>query len=306
METSKENLWIVILEKAPRGPLTTAEVQTLLSRGMLRMNDLALPVVPGAPKSRADWKFVWQFPDFDRRSAVPIEDNTQEMPIPERRAEPISQEKTRSLVQEALPAELLDLPVEDLIPKANRRIPSFDESLVVPEDDEDRAPSVPFWSRSKWLAGAGVGAAGLILLVRMFGPSSMTSLPPVRVPASQKAVFDTKISPSNLPPSGRPHSRPYTQQAPLTTSAPVPVRSSEPASAQSNEERSTSSSSDRSRNSDELREDDRRDEKEEGDEETGAKKKKGENKTKRKPDSEEESEDDRGPEKDRDPESEAE
>src|SRR3954466_12194640 len=108
-----KNRWIVLLDKSPRGPLTAEEIQALLDKGIVRRNDIAYQL-PDSPDSKAttEWKLLWQFADFDRRSEPKNVANA--APMERRVQEPT--EITRSPLAE-LPEDLLNISPEDLLPK---------------------------------------------------------------------------------------------------------------------------------------------------------------------------------------------
>ncbi|MFM8270470.1 MAG: hypothetical protein ACKN9V_09810, partial [Pseudomonadota bacterium] len=68
MAESKQSQWVILINKSPRGPFVETEIKELLQKGTLRHNDLAflVPETPGQEK--AQWKFLWQFVEFDSRA----------------------------------------------------------------------------------------------------------------------------------------------------------------------------------------------------------------------------------------------
>lgn len=63
--------WIVLLQKAPKGPFTTQEVESLIAQGLVRRNDVAFQMLEGETKAHTGWKFIWQFAEFERRDEKP-------------------------------------------------------------------------------------------------------------------------------------------------------------------------------------------------------------------------------------------
>lgn len=102
------NRWIVLIDKTPRGPLDETEIKTLLSQGIIRSNDVAYQITqePG----KADWKFLWQFHEFDRRQ----ERNVPKGPVLERRT-PRTENKIEEEKQAILPHEISSIQPEDLL-----------------------------------------------------------------------------------------------------------------------------------------------------------------------------------------------
>jgi hypothetical protein len=78
--------WIVLIDKTPRGPLEQSEIELLIQQGVIRRNDFAILV--SNLEEKASWKFLWQFPQFDRRKKeMPATPNVAAAPVPvDRRA----------------------------------------------------------------------------------------------------------------------------------------------------------------------------------------------------------------------------
>jgi hypothetical protein len=217
------NRWVVLLNRSPKGPLTEDEVRTLISKGMLRMNDIAYQVSEDGPKGDSEWKLLWQFPEFNRRQpgetagkSEPTEPPNVNSPINERRKQKDPETVKKEMISE-LPAELLEIKPEALLPKTT-------QVLLEPEPDEIQPGTHPSEIQSsatdilrvpelvasstklRWVAGALVG--GLILsysTFRWLGKKGH-SLQLDRVP-SQNAEDPGPVVPSNSdflgpPPSG--------------------------------------------------------------------------------------------------------
>jgi len=107
--------WVVLLDKYPRGPFTEDEVQQLIEQGHLRRNDLAL-LVPENPQAKSDWKFLWQYPQFDIRQ----KEKTKAPPVAvlEKRT-PRSDSDIREQAEEITPVDLRSIQIEDLIVRVN-------------------------------------------------------------------------------------------------------------------------------------------------------------------------------------------
>ncbi|NBT58254.1 hypothetical protein EBT16_05670 [bacterium] len=112
--TQKE--WIVLLDKSPRGPLSEEEIGELLSKGILRRIDLAflVPETPG--EGQAQWKFLWQFPEFDARQKA--KDVPPPAAVLEKR-QPKTEEQITGQIQENIPLDLQTITIDDLILRAN-------------------------------------------------------------------------------------------------------------------------------------------------------------------------------------------
>lgn len=147
--------WIVLIEKTPRGPLSEAEIKTLLSQGVVRINDIAYKV-ESSDSSRAEWKFLWQFVEFDRRNSTHSE---REAFRERERRTTKEQTELKEEANSLLPNELSAIQPEDLVFHST----SSDEKRI---DSElpDRLPDLPqgskFSGQSRWLL-----AAPLVLVI---------------------------------------------------------------------------------------------------------------------------------------------
>jgi hypothetical protein len=113
----KQARWIVLINRAPYGPLVAEEIKTLLSEGMIRANDVAYQVPETGEKS--SWKFLWQFPEFERRKEPrdPESKPSVTVPLEERRkAEPAPISPIHT--PDKLPEDLFYITPEDLILRA--------------------------------------------------------------------------------------------------------------------------------------------------------------------------------------------
>ena len=121
MGQQKTKKWVVLLNKVPRGPLAEHEVIALLDEGHLRPNDMAYEVPPdavaGIEKQTAQWKLLWQFPEFAGHS----KESTLEEPDKAVPAVPVSEipsveaEAQDPAEAEASSQEVLDIQPEELV-----------------------------------------------------------------------------------------------------------------------------------------------------------------------------------------------
>lgn len=171
-----------------------AEVQALLSQGLVRTNDLAFEVSPENGKALTDWKMLWQFPEFDRRAKdgakpVKVEDGERRAQAPAKSIE--------ERVKEALPEELLNITPEDLIPRQGLGGPGT--RLAQVEDDEipeTRAENTEGSKAMRW-AGIGLGALVGISLFAQWISSPRKNLAPVE--AMERALSSPEEGDSGLP-----------------------------------------------------------------------------------------------------------
>lgn len=117
-ETKKE--WIVLINRAPKGPLVEEEVRALIDEGIIRRNDLAC-IVPPDKAQKSEWKFLWQFREFDRRIENVVAANvaTSSEVIPGEAAEdrraPVHNEVLSFKAKTLLPEDIASIKTEDLL-----------------------------------------------------------------------------------------------------------------------------------------------------------------------------------------------
>lgn len=172
--------WIVLIQKSPKGPFTTAELESLITQGLVRRNDVAFQVLEGSTKAHSGWKFIWQFEEFNRRSGK--EGVT-------RPHEPEQERRTAPRVAPSISEEIAKIQPDDLLFKTRREI--------VPREEEPAPRKSPSRMPLGWLFG-GTGLA--VLAVYIFWgtapilkkerlPSSVQSMLPkpstIRVPAAK-------------------------------------------------------------------------------------------------------------------------
>lgn len=150
MANKPSRSWIVLLNKVPRGPLSEDQVRALIKEGHLRTNDIAYEVPiksddPNAVKVTAEWKLLWQFPEFDRRNEKEAKTSwagtgtpaSAEKIAEERRHEP-TEEELKQKARDPLPPEMLDIAPEDLVVHS-----TTNEPLTLAQHAEERMrPSI--------------------------------------------------------------------------------------------------------------------------------------------------------------------
>jgi hypothetical protein len=184
--------WVVLLQKAPRGPLTRDEVRALIDQGLLRMNDLAMEITDpesGAARTKADWKLLWQFPEFNRRIGERRKPDTPDAAIPagaekrqrsDRRAPELSPEEQRRRILEDLPPEIAAISPSDLAMrslKAPIRTPSEEEVRSTPTPESKEASPAPRWSRLAAISGGAVAAVLVIGVLATRAPRPAPTAP---------------------------------------------------------------------------------------------------------------------------------
>ena len=208
----------------------------LLEKGLVGRNDLAIQVTEsGQKKAQADWKLLWQFPEFDRRSDAP--EGVSQPIVAQERREPISISDVKKRVQEELPTEILNLAPEDLIPKTTGptqvQLQNL-ESLARPESSPSTENSSP--NKFFWMVGASVAMVGVASLFLGRGPSTQTStdmtgpsmemaLPEIEEPT---APVERAASPGARSPSQEVRSAPPSSSPQAVSRGSSPSSSSEP------------------------------------------------------------------------------
>jgi hypothetical protein len=205
--------WIVLVQKTPKGPFTTEELQSLIEQGLVRRNDVAFQVLEGSQKAHTGWKFIWQFEEFERRNPDENSSPRPNEPEEERRTNP-----RREITLEELPPEIAAIQPDDLV--LGRRDPFAQNETV--EMNEQKIESSPK-NRFGWVY-AGVGLAGLVLvywfqsgrqIANTLSPKPPTpSRPPASVQATrklpekivEKPVEPEKDTKSVAPPAAKPDS----------------------------------------------------------------------------------------------------
>lgn len=185
-----ESRWIVLIDKTPRGPLTEAEVRTLIEQKIVRVNDLASKLEARVEGKKAEWKFLWQFPEFDRRRD---RDGTTKAPVEERR-EKKDEAKLEEKKQQLLPEELEGIHPEDLSYHSTAITPSSQpkHSFENTPFENPTAPTIGQIRQFNWRAFAAIPVmlvAG-VLAFKFTGGTSKTQ-PDVKPRSGmQQPVFD--------------------------------------------------------------------------------------------------------------------
>jgi len=158
--------WIVLVNKSPRGPLSYEEVSTLLSEKILKRTDLALQVTENSQEEKSEWKFLWQYPEFDLRTQGQKPTDQAGSVKTERRVTR-NPSDLKAKVAESIPEEIAMINPEDLVVSARKtrpkNIPSF-----LPGQTDDGVDVLPYSSTSaksskqQWFF-AGVGMLMLVM-----------------------------------------------------------------------------------------------------------------------------------------------
>ena len=158
----KTRTWVVLMNRVPRGPYEAADIHALIERGLLRAMDLAY--IPGPAKDPLEWKFLWQFPEFERRKQLPA--NTPASPDqPSARVRrDMTETEIRSEIFARLPKDIASADSEELLRKARSvsRITAADAERRLPERPEN-VPTVSVLLRRLLVPLVAVGIFVLIL-----------------------------------------------------------------------------------------------------------------------------------------------
>lgn len=222
--------WVVLVQKAPIGPLTKEEIRVLLNQKIIRHNDVACLIDPD--KKETGWKFLWQFEEFDRRILVDemgktikptagavdaikkasVQASGTNPPPPERRKENPNPPK---LDPESIPLHLRTISPEDLILKSKPKNTFENETF---QDPEVVAARHEFNLRIP-LAVGGFTFVAVIIAVLMYFKAPQNN---GRTPAADSAPVENYSGPTgNGPLSGgvRPIPR---RQAPISIPRQAP------------------------------------------------------------------------------------
>jgi hypothetical protein len=164
----KAKRWIVLINKSPKGPLSEDDIRSLLQQNVLRRNDIAylLPDDPDS-KSPTEWKLLWQFPEFDRRREDTPAPVTQERIVTaEERRRKENELKAQKAALGELPADLLNISPEDLIPRISPLSPTNEKAPLLEAGSAARdASESTLWARLWHRPARVLGAAGALSLV---------------------------------------------------------------------------------------------------------------------------------------------
>lgn len=211
--------WVVLVQKAPIGPLTKEEIRVLLQQKIIRHNDVACLV--DTEKKETGWKFLWQFEEFDRRllvdelgktikpgiEATKLMKGASTPPPPERRKENPNPPK---LNPEVIPFELRTITPEDLILKSKPRTAFEIETEITPSESSAKHE---FNMKVPLVVGAMTFVAVIVTLVTYFkSPQTGTT-----TPRNDDAVVDSSMPTGDGPlnGSGRSNASIPRRQAPI-------------------------------------------------------------------------------------------
>ncbi len=145
-------IWIVLVQKSAKGPFTYAEVCELIDKGIIRRNDPAMKLGKEHGKSSGQWKILWQFAEFERRTSAPVEPTVLGQyahPSEGERRKVDAAQVSDDDVKALMPEQLMDIQPEDLIQTTNRDLRVADDGHAEvgfasdsgrPTDDEPRFP----------------------------------------------------------------------------------------------------------------------------------------------------------------------
>lgn len=147
---ASQDLWIVLIEKVPRGPLSHSDIEVLLQKAIIRRNDVAMQVASVDGTKPAGWKFIWQYSQFDRRKS---ESEAGAIAVPEERRAPRVQPAVPPSPTESLSEEILNISPEELILRAHpapaemraaARLEAESDAAAKAAKKEDKKSSGPY------------------------------------------------------------------------------------------------------------------------------------------------------------------
>jgi hypothetical protein len=155
--------WIVLVNKSPRGPLTFEEVSALLNEKLISRTDLALAVSSEKSEEKSDWKFLWQYPEFDLR-AQRAKTNPPPLDIKTEQRKVQNESEIQAKISSSLPEEIAMISPEDLIVSIKKLRPKGPAPLMVREKDEED-DSLPYSNAQPGNAKWGYAVLGLLILM---------------------------------------------------------------------------------------------------------------------------------------------
>jgi hypothetical protein len=105
-----------LVRKTPLGPFSESQVKEQLAKGFIRINDLAYQLPETKTTEPAEWRFLWQYKEFDRRRSENQNDPAVK-PMVERRS-PVNRERMEKEKFTQLSPELMALTQKDLVSRA--------------------------------------------------------------------------------------------------------------------------------------------------------------------------------------------
>lgn len=192
------NRWIVLIDKSPKGPLTEAEIHALLEQGIVRTNDIAYRVEQNSG-GKAEWKFLWQFSEFDRRNSA---HTTQaKFPILERRtprpSAEVEEEKKKILLEDIDLIRPEDLTYRPTTKTEMERKFTLEESYSAENDVSSHYTGGPSLASRIWLLALVVPvAASMGYFVLNSGKNAIST--PVQRVLPLQAERDEEVVPENL------------------------------------------------------------------------------------------------------------
>ncbi|MSP19266.1 MAG: hypothetical protein EXR74_06820 [Bdellovibrionales bacterium] len=198
------NHWIVLINKSPRGPLTFEEVSILLKDNVIKRTDLALQISLENKETKSDWKFLWQYSEFDLRAKNDsAESSAENKTLKNNRRTPLNENKIKTEISAVLPDEIAMINPEDLVISNQRnRIRQGSSPLIL--DDEgirEDIQSPPKGEGSRWRY---LGLGSFMLLAVFYWKGSgyrepievETSSLPERSISKDSTVITAQINPA--------------------------------------------------------------------------------------------------------------
>jgi len=157
--------WIVLVNKSPRGPLTFEEVSALLNEKLISRTDLALAVSSEKSEEKSDWKFLWQYPEFDLRAQRAV-NNPPPLDIKTEQRKAQNESEIKAKISSSLPEEIAMISPEDLIVSIKKVRPKGPAPLMVREkEEEEEDDSLPYANAQPGNAKWGYAVLGLLILM---------------------------------------------------------------------------------------------------------------------------------------------
>lgn len=208
-EQGKNRRWIVLLNKAPKGPFSADEIRELLAQGILRRNDLA-SAIEETPTKKGEWKLIWQFVEFDRRGIADLTNtplnggvaafNAEKKLADDRRKAAVAEDLRQKALAE-LPENWKDIQPEDLLPHSTSVIQDTDYEM--PADSVNR--SIDNFDEPRTRLYFGLGFASIAAIGWFFFHSSTKSGVVVETPKPGPTKTNAAIEvPRRLPAQSRP------------------------------------------------------------------------------------------------------
>ncbi len=144
MAQEDKSLWIVIVRKTLKGPLTTDQVRALLEKKYVSLNDTGISVDPTSKKPRSNWMLLRQFPEFEKMEETPTPAPGTPIPPPLNALAPIAPPRKEEAADDTkIPMEMIEILPEDLVARTSTMQKTEFDEIQEPDPTAPRSALIP-------------------------------------------------------------------------------------------------------------------------------------------------------------------